>query len=86
MALICFKQILNDDEKSWSLSRNKSQSELVLYFWPYRILIIGDSGTGKNNVLFNGIKNQQPDTDKIYLYVKHPSNQSINCLLMEEKK
>ena len=33
---------------------------------PYRILIIGGSGSGKTNSLFNLIS-QQPDIDKIYL-------------------
>ena len=37
----------------------------------YRILIIGSSGSGKTNSLFN-TKNQQPDIDKIYLYAKDP--------------
>ena len=36
---------------------------------PYRILIIGDSGSGKTNALLNLIENQ-PDIDKIYLYAK----------------
>ena len=36
---------------------------------PYRILIIGGSGSGKSNVLLNLIDNQ-PDIDKIYLYAK----------------
>ena len=36
---------------------------------PYRILIIGGSGSGKTNVLLNLINNQ-PDIDKIYLYAK----------------
>ena len=36
---------------------------------PYRILIIGSSGSGKTNALFNLIKNQ-PDIDKIFLYAK----------------
>ena len=36
---------------------------------PYRILIIGGSGTGKTNALLNLINNQQ-DIDKIYLYAK----------------
>ena len=36
---------------------------------PYRILIIGGSGSGKTNVLLNLIENQ-PDIDKIYLYAK----------------
>ena len=52
--------------------------------WPYipdhpcRILIISDSGSGETNVLLNLIKNQRSDTDKIYLYVKVHSDQSIN--------
>ena len=38
---------------------------------PYRILIIEGSGTGKTNALLNLINNQ-PDIDKIYLYIKDP--------------
>ena len=36
---------------------------------PYRILIIGGSGSGKTNALLNLIK-EQDDIDKIYLYAK----------------
>ena len=39
---------------------------------PYRILIIGGSGSGKTNSLFHLI-NRQPDIDKIYLSAKNPS-------------
>ena len=44
--------------------------------WPfipdhhYKILIIECSRSGKANVLLNLIKNQRPDTDKIYLYAR----------------
>ena len=38
---------------------------------PYRILIIGGSGSGKTNALLNLIEDQ-PDIDKIYLYAKDP--------------
>ena len=38
---------------------------------PYRVLIIGGSGSGKTNALLNLINNQ-PDIDKIYLYAKDP--------------
>ena len=38
---------------------------------PYRILIVGGSGSGKTNALLN-LKNHEPDIDKIYLYVKDP--------------
>ena len=36
---------------------------------PYRVLIIGGSGSGKTNTLFNLI-NERKDIDKIYLYAK----------------
>ena len=39
---------------------------------PYRILIIGGSGSGKTNSLFNLINNQS-DIDKIYLFAKGPN-------------
>ena len=38
---------------------------------PYRILIIGGSGSGKTNALLNVIENQ-PDIYKTYLYAKYP--------------
>ena len=38
---------------------------------PYRILAIGDSGSGKTNALLNLIENQ-PDIDQTYLYAKDP--------------
>ena len=37
--------------------------------YPYRILVIGGSGSGRTNALLNLIDNQ-PGIDKIYLYVK----------------
>ena len=43
--------------------------------WPklsdhqYRILIVGGSGSGKTNSLFNLIT-QEPNIDKVYLYAK----------------
>ena len=43
---------------------------MAVYFrFPYIILIIGGSGSGKTNALLNLINNQ-PDIDKIYLYAK----------------
>ena len=44
---------------------------------PYRILIIGGSGSGKTNALLNLINNQL-DIDKIYLYAKDPYEKKIN--------
>ena len=39
---------------------------------PYRILIIGGSGSGKTNALLKLINNQ-PDIDKVYFYAKDPT-------------
>ena len=47
---------------------------------PYRILIIGGSGSGKTNSLFNLIS-QQPDIDKIYLYAKDPYEAKYQFLI-----
>ena len=55
---------------------------------PYRILIIGGSGSGKTNVLLNLIDNQ-PDIDKIYLYAKDDMiadmihNKKLNSIVTE---
>ena len=48
---------------------------------PYRILIIGGSGSEKTNVLLNLIKHQRPDIDKIYSYVKDPLESKYQLLI-----
>ena len=45
---------------------------------PYRILIIGCSGSGKANLLLSSIKHQRPDIDKIF--------ESRYQLLINERK
>ena len=47
---------------------------------PYRILIIGGSGSGKTNTLLNLI-NEQRDIDKIYLYAKDLSESKYEHLI-----
>ena len=47
---------------------------------PYRILIIGGSGSGKTNSLFNLIK-EEPDIDEIYLYAKDPYEAKYRFLI-----
>ena len=47
---------------------------------PYRILIIGGSGTGKTNALLNLINNQS-DIDKLYLYAKDPHEHKYQYLM-----
>ena len=56
---IAFNEHKTEHSKNW----------LYIPDMPYRILIIGGSGSGKTNILLNLIENQ-PDIDKIYLYAK----------------
>ena len=51
---------------------------------PYRILIIGGSGSGKTNALQNSINNQ-PDIDKIYLYAKDPYEDKYQFLIKKRE-
>ena len=51
---------------------------------PYRILIIGNLRLGKTNVLLNLI--QQPDIDKIHLYVKDPLESKYQQLINRKQK
>ena len=52
---------------------------------PYRILIIGGSGSGKTNALLNLINNQ-PDIDKIYLYAKDLYETKYQYLINKREK
>ena len=47
---------------------------------PYRILIIGGSGSGKTNALLNLIKNQL-DIDNIYLHAKDTYERKYQYLI-----
>ena len=52
---------------------------------PYRILIVGGSGSGKTNALLNLINNQ-PDIDMIYLYAKDPFETKYQYLINKREK
>ena len=52
---------------------------------PYRILIIGGSGSRKTNALLNLINNQ-PDIDKIYSYAKDPYEAKYQYLINKCEK
>ena len=51
---------------------------------PYKVLIIGSSGTGKTNALLNLINNQS-DIDKTYLYAKDPYENKYQYLINERE-
>ena len=60
---------IDDVTKENIKENNPNWSQIPDY--PYRILIIGGSGSGKTNSLFN-LRSQQLDIGKIYLYAKDP--------------
>ena len=72
--MIHFDEYTNENKK------NHSPNWPYIPDHPYRILIIWGSGSGKANVLLNLINNQ-PDTDKIYLYAKDPSEDKYQFLI-----
>ena len=55
--------------------------------WPYRLLIIGQSGSGKANALLNLIQKEDDDApiDKIYLYAKDLSKPKDQLLIKKRK-
>ena len=52
---------------------------------PYRILVVGSSGSGKTNALLNLINNRL-DIDKIYLYAKDPYEAKYQYLINKREK
>ena len=73
---IKYKMIDFDKYTNKNKTEHNSKSPHIAYH-PYRILIIGGSGSGKTNALLNLINNQL-DIDKIYLYAKDPYEKNIN--------
>ena len=72
--MINFDEYVNENK----IGHNKNWPYISNH--PYRILIIGGSGSGKTNVLLNLIENQS-DIDKIYLYAKDPYEQKYQYLI-----
>ena len=64
-----------------SVEINRNPNWLYIPDEPYRIFIIGGCRSGKTNALLNLIKNQRPDIDNIYLYVKNPFESKYQLLV-----
>ena len=60
--------------------KQNNQKWLYIPDHPYRVLIVGGSGSGKRNSLLSLINNQ-PDIDKIYLYAKDPYEAKYQYLI-----
>ena len=64
---------------------NKNKIEPYILDHPYRILIIGGSGSGRTNALLNLINNQL-DINKIYLYARDPYETKYQYLINKRGK
>ena len=76
--------MINFDEYTNENKRKHNLNWPYIPDHPYRILIIGGSGSGKTNALLNLINNQ-PDIDKIYLYAKDPYEDKYQFLIMKRE-
>ena len=67
-------------------NNNKKHNEKWSYIpdLPYKMLIIGGSGSGKRNALINLI-NEQKDIDKIYFYARDLSEPMYEYLIKKRK-
>ena len=76
--IINLDSIINDN--------NKEHNEKCPFIpdHPYRIIIIGGSGSGKTNALINLI-NEQNNIDKIYLYARDLSEPKYEYLIKKRE-
>ena len=72
--------MINCDEYTNENKRKHNPNWPYIPEYPYTILIIGGSVSGKTNALLNLINNQ-PDIDKIYLYAKDPDEGKYQFLI-----
>ena len=72
--------MLNLDDTTNENNKKHNKNWLFIPDHPYRILIIGGSGSGKTNALLNLI-NEQVDIDKMYLYTKDLSKPKCEFLI-----
>ena len=69
-------------------NENKTEHNLKWQYipdYPYKIPIVGGSGSGKTNALLNLINNQ-PKIDKIFLYEKDPCEAKYQYLINKREK
>ena len=72
--------MLNLDDIVSNKKENKERID-----WPFRMLIIGRSGSGKTNTLLHLINNFYP-IDKIYLYAKDTDEKKYQFLINKREQ
>ena len=80
----CNVEMVNFDDIVNENKTKHSKNWPYIPYHPFRILIIGGSGSAKTNVLLNLIENQL-DIDKIYLYAKDPYEAKYQYLISKRK-
>ena len=76
--------MINFDEYTNENKRKHNPNWPYIPDHPYRILIVGGSGSGKKNALLNLINNQ-PDIYKIYSYAKDPYEDKYQFLIKKRE-
>ena len=76
--------MINFDDVTKENIKEHNPNWLQIPDHPYRILIIGDSRSGKTKSLFNLI-NQPQDIDKIYLYAEDPYEAKHQFLIKKQE-
>ena len=72
--------MINLDSVTNENNKKRKKNGHIYPHHPYRIIIIGHSGSGKTNALINLI-NEQNDIDKIYLYTRDLSEPKYEYLI-----
>ena len=71
------QKMINFDDVTKENIKEHNPNWPQIFDHPYRMLIIGGSGSGKTNSSFNLISHQ-PDIDKVFLYVKDLYEENVN--------
>ena len=78
------ESLINFDSITNKSNKKRYESWPYISDHPYRILIIGGSGSGKANTLLN-LVNEQHDIDKIYLYARDLNEPKYEFLIKKHK-